>query len=443
MLNYTFLPDLLVLTILVLVFWSILRRRAGGWSPAWLWAWVFVVLHFAILLITGKPGIVQTSGYALSAVFLDLAGATFIYAAGGGGCSPRMRWIAVFGVCATVAYIALDSAGISTRTPYLLAAAWLLLCAGFMFMPDAKRTAASRNIVAIWGVLLAIALGALAVYRQQDYGEDCIFFVIYLLAGILYWKNFTQRTTGSITATGGFLAWAAVFPSAVALELLRPDIHVQPSVWNIPKYIVAIGILMTLLEEEITRTEHLALHDALTGLPNRRLLEDRLTKAVERAERNEARVAILLIDLDGFKQINDTYGHPVGDQVLREVAKRLQMRVRKADTIARAGGDEFLVVVSDLIQPQGADVLASKLAADLNEPIPLENGVQLRCCASIGVAIYPEDGQTVEALCAKSDAAMYDKKRRSSKKSQDTILVENTVEKKDGTNGRLLVPGGQ
>jgi len=411
MLNYIFLPDLLALTVLVVVFWSILRRRVGSRSPAWLLGWVFILLHFLVMLFAGRPGALQTVVYCLSSIFLALAGVSFIYAGGGCQCSSRVRWMAAFAVLGVVFYIVFDHAGIASPAVYYLAAVLLLGSALAMLFPDPESPGNERNVFACWGLLLAIALAFLAARGQQDFGPDCIFFVIYLLAGIQYWRKFPQRSTGAITAAVGFIGWACVFPIGAALQILRPDIHVQASVWNIPKYIVAIGILLTLLEEEITRTEHLALHDPLTGLPNRRLLEDRLTKAVERAERNEARVAILVIELDSFKQINDTYGHPVGDEVLRVVANRLQMRVRKADTIARAGGDEFLVVVSDLLQPGGADVLAAKLMADLNEPIILGDN-QVRACASIGVAIYPEDGQTAEALFAKADAAMYDQKKR-------------------------------
>ncbi len=411
MLDYRSLPDLVALTILVLVFGSILRRSVGGRHPAWLLGWVFVLLHFAVRLFGGRPGALQSIVYCLSAITLELAGASFIYAAGGGRCTRRLRWIASTGLVATVLYIVLDSINVSWVGYYYAASALLAASALAVLAPDPERPASERNTYLIWGMLLAVALAGLAWRGQQDYGPYCMFFVVYLLAGIQYWKNFPDRTTGALTAVGGFVAWAFVFPVAITLALLRPDIHIQGSVWNIPKYIVAIGILLTLLEEEISRTQHLALHDPLTGLPNRRLMEDRLTKAVERAERNEARVAVLLIDLDSFKQINDTHGHAIGDEVLRVVATRLQMRVRKADTIARAGGDEFLVVVSDLLQPHGAEVLATKLMADLNEPIVLGDA-SLRACASIGVAIYPEDGQTAQALCEKADAAMYEKKRR-------------------------------
>lgn len=411
MLNLKPLPELLALTVLVLVFWSILRRRAEEQLHAWLLGWVLVLVHFAVLLFSGRPGVLQTVLLAISVASLELAAVSFVFAAGGGKCSRRMAWIAGSGVAATLLYIVFLYLNLSSPGVYYAAIAILVASAVAVMFPDHERSAGDCSIYAVSSALLASAL-AFFVYRgHEEYGLQCILFAVYILAGIQCWRNFPRGTTGSITAVAGLVVWALVFPVSLSLAVSRPDLHIRDSVWNIPKYIVAIGILLTLLEKQIDRTEHLALHDPLTGLPNRRLLDDRLTKAIERAERNEARVAVLLIDLDSFKQINDTYGHPIGDEVLRIVATRLQMRVRKADTIARAGGDEFLVVVSDLLQPHGATVLAGKLAADLNEPIILGD-VQLRAGASIGVAIYPDDAQTSEALCAKADASMYAQKRR-------------------------------
>ena len=410
MLNYAPLPDLLALTILVFVFWSILRRRAGGKLRAWLLGWIFILLHFAAQLFGGRPGDLQTFVYVFSAMMLALAGAAFIYAAGGGECGGRLRWIAAAGLLAVLLYILFVYLS-NTPTPWYYAAVALLLATVVaVLFRDPDRSTGERNVYALLVFFLAVLLGLVTHYRQEGYGLDCIFFVVYLMAGIQYWRKFPERTTGSLTAVVGLLVWALVFPVSALLSIYRPGLHIQNSVWNIPKYIVAIGILLTLLEEQIDHTHHLALHDPLTSLPNRRLLEDRLTKALERAERNGARVAVLLIDLDHFKLINDTYGHPVGDEVLRIVATRLQMRIRKADTVARAGGDEFMVVVSDLLQPQGAQVLAAKLAADLNEPIVM-GAVRLPVGASIGLGIYPDDAQTVEELCAKADANMYEQKR--------------------------------
>jgi len=412
MFNLGPLPDLVALTVLVYVFWSILRRHAGGQLHAWLLGWVFILVHFAVQLFGSRPGTLQNFVMTIAAVALDLAGAAFIYAAGGCKCSRQMRWITGTAVFATVLYIVVVYTGTSTVFYYYAAVALLLASVIAVLLPDPGRPVAERNLYASFGLLVSLTLLFLIHRGWEAYGLEAIFFAIYMMAGIQYWRNFSQRTTGSITAVAGFVAWALVFPVSILFAIYRPDLHIPDSLWNIPKYIVAIGILLTLLEEQISRTEHLALHDPLTGLPNRRLLEDRLTKAIERAERNEARVAVLLIDLDSFKQINDTYGHPVGDEVLRIISTRLQMRVRKADTIARAGGDEFLVVVSDLLQPHGATVLAGKILADLNEPIILGD-VHLRTGASIGVAIYPDDALTAEDLCAKADSSMYAQKRSS------------------------------
>jgi diguanylate cyclase (GGDEF)-like protein len=412
MFDLTSLPDLLALAVLVFVFWSILRTRAGNELHAWLLGWIFILLHFAIGILGGDRNPLQTLIQCVAAIMLVLGGAAFIYAAGGGNCTRRLRWIASTGLLATLFYIGFEYYEVAARNYYYAAAALLFVSACAVLVPEHDRPpeAHRHRTMALWALLLAAVLALLAYRGKQDFGDAAILFVVYMLAGIQYWRNFHRRTTGALTAVAGLVAWAFVFPIGVSLQIFAPQIHVQSSVWNIPKYIVAIGILLTLLEEEIHRTEHLALHDPLTGLPNRRLLDDRLTKAVERAERNEGRVAVLLIDLDNFKQINDSYGHAVGDEVLRVVATRLHMRVRKADTIARTGGDEFVVVVSDLLQPHGAEVLAGKLMADLSEPIVME-AVNLCPSASIGVAIYPDDGQTAAELCDRADISMYGKKR--------------------------------
>lgn len=412
MFDFSTLPELLAVAVFVFVFWSILRHRVGGQLHGWLVGWIFILIHFAVQLFGGRPGTLQNTVWAVSGITLELAGAAFIYAAGGGNGTRRIRWFGSLSLLAMAIYIAVDSFGVASPSPYYGAGALLLVVAVATLFPSRRGALGKRKVYALAGIILGIVLIVLARQGWQDYGQDAIFFIVYLLAALQYRRNFPDRTTGAVTTIIGFLAWACIFPLAVGLHLALPEIQVESAVWNIPKYIVAIGIVLTLLEEEIGHTEHLALHDPLTGLPNRRLLEDRLTKAVERAERNEGRVAVLLIDLDGFKQINDTYGHSVGDEVLRVVATRLQMRIRKADTIARAGGDEFLVVVSDLLHPQGANILAGKLMADLNEPI-LMGETTLRARASIGVAIYPEDGQTSETLFANADASMYEQKRRS------------------------------
>ena len=151
---------------------------------------------------------------------------------------------------------------------------------------------------------------------------------------------------------------------------------------------------------------HLAEHDALTDLPNRLLLNDRLARTIALARRYGRRVAVLFLDCDRFKHINDSLGHGVGDQVLRSVSKRLVTCVRESDTVSRHGGDEFLILLSEVDQPEDAGLIAEKIVASIAEP-HLVAGHELMLTASVGIALYPEDGQDAQTLIMHADTAMY------------------------------------
>jgi diguanylate cyclase (GGDEF)-like protein/PAS domain S-box-containing protein len=159
------------------------------------------------------------------------------------------------------------------------------------------------------------------------------------------------------------------------------------------------------------RIFNMAHHDALTGLPNRYLFTDRVEEAFKRAKRNRQRFALFFVDLDKFKPINDTYGHAVGDEVLKEVANRLKGGVRTTDTVARVGGDEFLVLVEDLSTPDDIEELRRKLQGLLSRPLQLPT-VNLSIGASLGVAIYPDDATDIDSLMNHADSAMYKTKHQ-------------------------------
>jgi diguanylate cyclase (GGDEF)-like protein len=150
----------------------------------------------------------------------------------------------------------------------------------------------------------------------------------------------------------------------------------------------------------------LAYHDSLTGLPNRRLLDDRLTQAIHLAQRRDRKLAVMLIDLDDFKQVNDSLGHRAGDAVLREVAQRLALCVRKADTLARHGGDEFVVVISDVQADSDCKLVAEKALRSLAAQFRLEDR-EMALRASIGISLFPTDAGDGDALLRNADAAMY------------------------------------
>jgi diguanylate cyclase (GGDEF)-like protein len=159
---------------------------------------------------------------------------------------------------------------------------------------------------------------------------------------------------------------------------------------------------------EVSRSVEL---DALTGLPNRVLLLDRFERALASAKRHGGRLALLFLDLDEFKQINDTLGHAVGDEVLKMVAHRLAISIRDSDTVSRHGGDEFVILLTDLTQSSDAGLVAGKVIAALDVPNRVGEHT-LRIKASIGISIYPDDGANADQLMDRADAAMYRAKRR-------------------------------
>ncbi|HTT10812.1 MAG TPA: PAS domain S-box protein [Burkholderiaceae bacterium] len=174
-----------------------------------------------------------------------------------------------------------------------------------------------------------------------------------------------------------------------------------------------VAILSDITERKATqaRFEFLAHHDPLTLLPNRLLLRDRVEQSISRAARSRTALALLFLDLDGFKRVNDDFGHQTGDAVLREVGRRLLGCVRNTDTVCRHGGDEFVIALTDLSDPAYLPEIANKLRHELQLPMRIQGGeVRMRC--SIGVALYPRDGRDHDALLAHADGAMYAAKRR-------------------------------
>ena len=158
------------------------------------------------------------------------------------------------------------------------------------------------------------------------------------------------------------------------------------------------------------RAVHLAHHDTLTGLPNRRLLEDRMAVSIARAKRYKEMLGVLCLDLDGFKAVNDNYGHDAGDELLQLVAGRLQSVLRAEDTVARLGGDEFVVAFAHIADVEYAKLVADKIIQQVSMPYTVK-GHEVVISTSIGIALYPINGATQESLLSQADKALYDAKR--------------------------------
>jgi diguanylate cyclase (GGDEF)-like protein len=230
-----------------------------------------------------------------------------------------------------------------------------------------------------------------------------------VLVAFSFRRRVRAETIGCWVIVVSFVLWALCF-LAYPLEqghLLREGLIAQ--VWNIQKFFVVIGMLLALLEDETQRRRDEALHDSLTGLPNRRLFDDRLMLALERSRRTGLSAGLFAIDLNGFKAVNDTLGHQAGDVVLKRVASMLQRKVRGADTLARVGGDEFVVVVNDLVRPENCEKIAEALRTTI-EGVVVPGSKGLRIGGSVGWAVFPEEALEASTLFEIADARMYGEK---------------------------------
>jgi diguanylate cyclase (GGDEF)-like protein len=226
------------------------------------------------------------------------------------------------------------------------------------------------------------------------------------ISGMHYTGMAASRFASGSFCRGGVTLdnnWLAVAIGMFALSLLIVtlvtavyDAHLQSR--------AAIQALR--LEQANAALQHQATHDALTGLPNRLLFIDRLGREIAHAERDGHVFAVLVVDLDRFKVINDTLGHGPGDQLLIEIAQRLSSTVRSADTVARTGGDEFLLLLTDIREAPDAAVIAAKIISELDKAVSI-SGTEVHTSASIGISVYPADGSDSDTLVAHADEAMY------------------------------------
>ena len=525
------LLDILILGLLVLLFGSIYRTRPSARLRYWIIGWLCVLAHFAIMFI--KPGTDAGIGLvaSLGLSTLLLCGASFMLAAHRIRLGPKVGLL--HGSVLSLPAILYIFAAVFdvVRAPVLIALA-LLAEAGVIFV--VRRLWLRHRMVqrvTLASAVVATCWIAYAVFHGQAWiGVYAFLTQFYLMNAVLYRQDFRRWSPGVITAVGGLLAWATVFPCALAMASFFPQHPVASELWNIPKFFVEFGMILTLLESEIIATSkqreeyrvlfdgnplpmwitdlnshaflkvnrsavlhygysereflsmtlrdlfppedapelesslrneheatfisgpwnhrkkdgtriqvdtashsilfegskarftlaqdvterqqlherlvHQASHDALTGLPNRLLLTDRMEQTLASAARYGNLAAVVCLDLDRFKQVNDTYGHAVGDLCLKKLAERLCARLRASDTVARSGGEEFTVLLSGLATAADAEVVVAELLTGIRQPFSVE-GYNLEVSASIGIALYPSDGTDAQALWRAADTAMY------------------------------------
>ena len=407
--DWSKLPDVAAVALLTLAFFSVARCGRTLASSVWLIGWLTIVLHFAAFIFLPAPGLFGIASALVGSAALAWAGILFMWAAVPYRTQTSSRWMLAALLTTNTFYIVV----ISLAPP----GSWLLKLAAIFvgIAPLAILIASSRRFhhrLRWLVVLLNCALSAflLTVQDRPAIGATLAIngalFTIYFGCCIHFWYTYRRTTAGALISVLGFLAWASVFAAGPAMLAFFPGVHVENEVWNLPKYVVAVGMILILLEDQIEHNKFLALHDELTGLPNRRLFQDRLASALERARRTNSQAALLLIDLDRFKQVNDTMGHHVGDALLKHVSQVFLSRMRRTDTVARTGGDEFSVVLEEPMNRDDARRVAETLIELLEKPFVLERKL-IHIGASVGIAVFPDDAADAEALCVAADLRMY------------------------------------
>jgi diguanylate cyclase (GGDEF)-like protein len=413
--DWSKIPDILAVAALACAFASILRRHRTPGHRLWLIGWFLIVFHFVGFMLAGLPGAVGVAGNVVGIVALVVAAVFFMWATVPYETGVSSRLLAAVVLVSLSIYATLSSLPSAPGWAFDDAAVLISIAPLTLAVLLVRQAQHALRWVT---VIVHLLLGAvLVVIQHASWGEsfggiDAVLFAVYLECCIYFWYTHRRGTAGSFITIGGFFAWAMVFIVAPLQQVVAPSLHLESEVWNLPKYVVAVGMLLLLLETQIDRSQYLALHDDLTRLANRRLFKDRLTSAMERALRSGSAMALLQIDLDRFKEVNDTFGHHVGDLLLKTVARMIDARIRRSDTLARTGGDEFSLILEETNSREHADSVAQSLTEMLSEPIDL-GGRRIHIGASIGVAIFPQDGADAEALCIAADMRMYEIKQNS------------------------------
>ncbi len=398
--NVAYLPDLAALTLLVVILFLLRQRHRHEQADMWLLG-LFLTLAEAVAHTfypsSGLPGKIP------QVIVLDcylLAGVVFLWASGDQG---DVRWKRLL-------YISLNAFPLLLmNTTYGLhlhtRQAYFPSIALGVFISAATALYLRRSwLLAVLQLCGWLAVGYLvhnAQYLEAVYWSLC---GIYTLTALNFAQRLPNKSTGRLAILTGFVIWALCF-------LVHPWIapsyfDVASHIWNLQKLLISIGMILVVLEEQVSSNQWLALHDELTGLANRRSFEERLAAALDGSRRECRSLAVFMLDLNGFKQINDSLGHHAGDQVLCEVSKNLRTTGHRFDTLARLGGDEFAMIARDVREEAELKELAKVIQTAVEEPVVID-GRLMTITASLGIAVYPSDAQDATRLLCVADQRMY------------------------------------
>ena len=397
------IPDTVALCVLLALLLLLGRRHPESRVHLWFVGLLLVLGEEFARILFLVPGPWHQASHIAALCFYLLAGKLFIYAA----LRPRLRdarLASALFVSAVPQLAALTLYGLDIRhpRPFLicaLAGIPLAMACGFLTTRPIR-----------FGILHFLGwAGFTGAILQTDfrYAVYWLLFWVYMSTAVLFARRLPRSSTGRYAIVLGFAAWSLCFLTHSWIMEHSSYLPYAQDVWDLQKFLVAIGMLMVMLEDQVARNRDLALHDDLTGLPNRRLFDDRLSQALLQGTRTGARTGLIMLDLNGFKLVNDSLGHTAGDELLCTVTENLTRMLRSSDTLARVGGDEFAIIVSNL---RSSDSLLRLIDNAARVPVPLNQG-EFLVTASIGLAIAPDDSIDPQTLFRLADARMYAQKQ--------------------------------
>ncbi|GAA3751257.1 GGDEF domain-containing protein [Terriglobus aquaticus] len=473
--NSLLLPDLFAMAVLLSVLWLVRRRYPQHDIRLWMSALLLILLESVARILYGMH--LPTGPHrALHAIALDaylLAGMLFLRSSVRGlQRLPRAHLYFVLLTAPGVVLATVYGCDVNSRLVYeaTTVAGVVLTAASTIALRRPRRYLV--GLIAVW---------APATYAAFTHSPRIVTYLllagVYLATAVTFGWSLPRSSSGRVAVVVGFVVWGGCFATHPWIASMHPQwVALASEVWNMQKFLITVGLLLILFERQVESNEWLALHDQLTGLPNRRLFEDRLGSAIARAERDGTALILFYMDLNNFKEVNDTLGHDVGDTLLCKVAESLQQVVRRTDTLARMGGDEFVLLATDVQvgnparkegrwarlrdsgerraanpataakdgRPSSSPKVASRsdlqvsaeqtldgdshsrmvqqalsieqtIRTAVNRPVKIWSRAgthTLEASASIGSAMYPMDSTDPDELCRIADQRMYQEKGR-------------------------------
>jgi diguanylate cyclase (GGDEF)-like protein len=415
--NYLLLPDVAAMAMLLSILYFLRRRHPREAVDFWLIGLLFIFIEAIVHAAYPTAGPWRLAAHVVALDCFYVAGAIFLWASGR-DLFPRRPALLYLLLNSLPLSALLTVYGLNVRNPQTYHA--VAACGLFLGIASAFGIARTWKLGRGWWTLFVqlCTWGPIWLFASSGSFRDTAYFVLFVLyfaTAVLFQLGLPRKSLGKIAIVIGFVVWSLVFLFHSWVSSHPGFDAIADEIWNLQKFLVTIGMLLVLLEQQVSTNEWYAFHDHLTGLPNHRLFEDRLAVAIQQSLLNNTRTALLMVDLDGFKLINDSHGHDVGDELLRHIGHNLRGAIRAPDTLARLGGDEFIIIATDLPSDQPvnviADTSATRIARALRKPVNI-NGQTHTITGSIGVAVYPDDTTDEAHLRRLADQRMYEQKRQ-------------------------------